>query len=154
MLFRSTQRNQYRVVLETDIGLQADPTGLDRVYVAATGGRQVPLSSVARFERGHAPLAVRHPGQLPAATISFNLAPGVSLGEATELVETATRDGSGFVDYMKPRPGAAVPVEKVASVQMFKPWGWIVAAGLYREDRKSTRLNSSHVSESRMPSSA
>ncbi|SDA10857.1 methyl-accepting chemotaxis sensory transducer with Cache sensor [Methylobacterium sp. UNC378MF] len=51
-----------------------------------------------------------------------------------EMVETATRDGSGFVDYMKPRPGAAVPVEKVASVQMFKPWGWIVAAGLYRDD--------------------
>ena len=51
-----------------------------------------------------------------------------------EMVETAKRDGAGFVDYMKPRAGGSVPVEKVASVQMFKPWGWIVATGLYRDD--------------------
>ncbi|WP_457105099.1 methyl-accepting chemotaxis protein [Methylobacterium sp. P5_C11] len=51
-----------------------------------------------------------------------------------EMVETAKRDGSGFVDYLKPRAGGTVPVEKVASVQMFKPWGWIVATGLYRDD--------------------
>ncbi|MCJ2136179.1 methyl-accepting chemotaxis protein [Methylobacterium sp. J-026] len=51
-----------------------------------------------------------------------------------EMVETARRDGSGFVDYLKPRAGGTVPVEKVASVQMFKPWGWIVATGLYRDD--------------------
>jgi len=51
-----------------------------------------------------------------------------------EMVATAKRDGAGFVDYMKPRPGGTVPVEKVASVQVFKPWGWIVAVGLYRDD--------------------
>jgi methyl-accepting chemotaxis protein len=51
-----------------------------------------------------------------------------------EMVETAQRDGSGMVDYMKPRPGGAVPVEKLASVQMFKPWGWVVATGLYLDD--------------------
>ncbi|MDP4003815.1 methyl-accepting chemotaxis protein [Methylobacterium sp. NEAU K] len=51
-----------------------------------------------------------------------------------EMVEVATRQGSGLVDYMKPRPGGTVPVEKVASVQLFKPWGWIVATGLYRDD--------------------
>ena len=51
-----------------------------------------------------------------------------------EMVETAKRGGAGFVDYMKPRPGGTVPVEKIASVQMFKPWGWIVATGLYRDD--------------------
>ncbi|MCJ2062328.1 methyl-accepting chemotaxis protein [Methylobacterium sp. J-088] len=51
-----------------------------------------------------------------------------------EMVETATRDGSGIVNYMKPRPGGAEPVEKIASVQMFKPWGWIIATGLYRDD--------------------
>jgi multidrug efflux pump len=83
------QRNQYRAVLEIDPALQTDPTALDRVYVGASGGRQVPLSSVARFERGYAPLAVRHQGQLPASTISFNLSPGTSLGDATQLVETA-----------------------------------------------------------------
>ena len=87
-----TRRNQYRAVLEIDPALQADPTALDRIYVGASGGRQVPLSSVARFERGYAPLAVRHQGQLPASTISFNLAPGMSLGEAIEAVESAVRE--------------------------------------------------------------
>jgi methyl-accepting chemotaxis protein len=51
-----------------------------------------------------------------------------------EMVETAKAQGAGFVDYLKPRAGGTVPVEKVASVQMFKPWGWIVATGLYRDD--------------------
>ena len=85
------ERNQYRAVLEVDPVLQLDPTALDRIYVAASGGRQVPLSSVARFERGYAPLAVRHQGQLPASTISFNLAPGVALGEATQAIEDTVR---------------------------------------------------------------
>jgi len=87
-----TRRNQYRAVLEVDPALQTDPTALDRIYVAASGGRQVPLSAVARFERGYAPLAVRHQGQLPASTISFNLAPGMSLGEAIDAVEGVVRD--------------------------------------------------------------
>jgi multidrug efflux pump len=86
------QSNQYRVVLEIDPALQLDPSALDRIQVGAAGGRQVPLSSVARFERGYAPLAVRHQGQLPAATLSFNLAPGVSLGDATELIDSAVRE--------------------------------------------------------------
>jgi multidrug efflux pump len=84
------QRNQYKVVLEIDPKLQVDPSLLNRLYVGAAGGAQVPLSSVARFERGTAPLAVRHQGQFPAATISFNLAPGVALSTA----ETAVRDST------------------------------------------------------------
>ena len=51
-----------------------------------------------------------------------------------EMVEVAARQGSGFVAYLKPRPGGAEPVEKIASVQLFKPWGWIVATGLYLDD--------------------
>jgi multidrug efflux pump len=84
------QRNQYKVVLEIDPKLQVDPSLLDRIYVGATGGAQVPLSSVARFERGTAPLAVRHQGQFPAATISFNLAPGVALSTAETAVQAAS----------------------------------------------------------------
>jgi multidrug efflux pump len=86
------QRNQYKVVLEIDPRLQVDPSLLDRLYVGATGGAQVPLSSVARFERGTAPLAVRHQGQFPAATISFNLAPGVALSTAETAVQNATSE--------------------------------------------------------------
>jgi multidrug efflux pump len=84
------QRNQYKVVLEIDPKLQVDPALLNRIYVGAAGGAQVPLSSVARFERGTAPLAVRHQGQFPAATISFNLAPGVALSTAETAVQDAT----------------------------------------------------------------
>jgi multidrug efflux pump len=84
------ERNQYKVVLEVDPRLQIDPSLLDRVFVGAAGGAQVPLSAVARFARGTAPLAVRHQGQFPAATISFNLAPGVALSTGTTAVEAAT----------------------------------------------------------------
>jgi hydrophobe/amphiphile efflux-1 (HAE1) family protein len=84
------QRNQYKVVLEIDPKLQIDPSLLDRLYVGAAAGTQVPLSSVARFGRGTAPLTVNHQGQFAAATISFNLAPGVALGTAESAVENAT----------------------------------------------------------------
>jgi multidrug efflux pump len=84
------QRNQYRVVLEIDPKLQIDPSLLNRLYVGAAGGAQVPLSSVARFDRATAPLTVNHQGQFAAATISFNLAPGVALGAAETAIENAT----------------------------------------------------------------
>ncbi|HEX3403466.1 MAG TPA: efflux RND transporter permease subunit [Acetobacteraceae bacterium] len=87
-----TQRNQYKVVLEIDPRLQTDPSLLDRIYVGATGGKQVPLSAVAHFERDSAPLAVRHQGQFPAATLSFNLAPGMALGDAETAVDNAARE--------------------------------------------------------------
>jgi multidrug efflux pump len=87
-----TQRNQYKVVLEIDPALQVDPSMLDRIYVGSAKGMQVPLSQVARFERGTATLAIRHQGQYPAATISFNLKPGYALGDAQKAVEQATVD--------------------------------------------------------------
>jgi multidrug efflux pump len=87
-----TQRNQYKVVLEIDPALQVDPSLLDRIYVGSSAGTQVPLSQVARFERGTSTLAVRHQGQYPAATISFNLKPGFALGDAQAAVQKATVD--------------------------------------------------------------
>jgi len=87
-----TARNQYRVVLEVDPALQTDPSSLDRIFVGATGGKQVPLLSVVRMQRGTAPLAVRHQGQFPAATISFNTPPGVAQGDAMAAVQQATVD--------------------------------------------------------------
>jgi multidrug efflux pump len=82
-----SDRNQYKVVLEVDPRLQTDPSMLDNVYVGAPGAQQIPLSAVAHFERGTTPLAVRHQSSFPSASISFNLAPGMALGEATDLVE-------------------------------------------------------------------
>jgi multidrug efflux pump len=82
-----TQRNQYKVVIEIDPKLQTDPSLLDRLYVGSSNGKQVPLAALASFVRGTAPLAVRHQGQYPAATLSFNLAPGEALGTATDAVQ-------------------------------------------------------------------
>jgi hydrophobe/amphiphile efflux-1 (HAE1) family protein len=77
-----TERNQYWVVLETDPALQTDPGDLDRVFLAGGNGAQVPLLAAVRVSRGTAPLAVHHQGQFPAATISYNIAPGFAEGAA------------------------------------------------------------------------
>jgi multidrug efflux pump len=87
-----TQRNQYRVILEVDPLYQRDPNNLSQIYVPGTGGAQVPLSNVARFERGIAPLVINHQGQFPAVTISFGLKEGVALEAATADVQQAVLD--------------------------------------------------------------
>jgi multidrug efflux pump len=86
------QSNQYRVVLEADPAWQADPNSLLRLRVPGTAGAQVPLSAIATIEKITAPLVVTHQAQFPAVTLSFNLAPGFSLGEAVAAVATAERD--------------------------------------------------------------
>ena len=87
-----TERNQYRVVLEVDPRLQTDPSFLDRIYVGATGGKQVPLGAVVRVEAASAPLAVHHEGQFPAATISYNITPGMAEGDALVAVRQAATE--------------------------------------------------------------
>jgi multidrug efflux pump subunit AcrB len=87
-----TQRNQYRVVLEVDPLYQRDPNDLSHIFVSGRGGTQVPLSNVARFERGIAPLVINHQGQFPAVTISFGLQEGVALEVATQDVRQAVLD--------------------------------------------------------------
>jgi multidrug efflux pump len=87
-----TDRNQYRVVLEAMPLLQTDPAMLNRIYVGSSTGTQMPLSSLVSFERGTAPLAVRHQGQYPAATISFNVTPGVATGTAIATVRKIADD--------------------------------------------------------------
>ena len=87
-----TQRNQYRVIMEVDAQYQRDPNDLSRVFVPGTGGAQVPLANVARFERSIAPLVINHQGQFPAVTISFGLKDGVALETATADVRQAVLD--------------------------------------------------------------
>ncbi len=82
-----TQSNQYRVVLEVAPSFRQGLDGLQRLYVPGANGVQVPLSSVARFSERQAPLAVNHVAQFPSATISFNLSPGASLGEAVDAIK-------------------------------------------------------------------
>jgi hydrophobe/amphiphile efflux-1 (HAE1) family protein len=87
-----TSRNQYRVILEVDAPYQRDPNDLSHIYVPGTGGKQIPLANVARFERSIAPLVINHQGQFPAVTISFGLKEGVALDTATADVQQAILD--------------------------------------------------------------
>jgi multidrug efflux pump len=83
------QLNQYHVVMEVDPKYSSSPEALNYIYVRASNGNNVPLSAFAHFERANTALAVNHQGQFPSVTLSFNLAPGVSLGEATRLIQAA-----------------------------------------------------------------
>ena len=83
--------NQYHVVLEVDPHFKNDPDSLKAVYVIAQGN-QVPLSSFVHFGVSNTALAVNHQGQFPAVTISFNLAPGVALGDATRAIEATEQE--------------------------------------------------------------
>ncbi|MDE2248559.1 MAG: efflux RND transporter permease subunit [Xanthomonadaceae bacterium] len=82
---------QYWVILQVDYPLQNDPAILSQLYVTSNSGALVPLSTVASFQRIAQPLTVNHQGQLPAVTISFNLAPGVSLSQAVGSIDGAMR---------------------------------------------------------------
>jgi multidrug efflux pump len=82
------QANQYRVVLEALPQYQRDPSILSKLYLPGLAGAQVPLSAVATLTRTTAPLAISHRAQFPAASLSFNLAPGESLGDAVDRVKT------------------------------------------------------------------
>jgi multidrug efflux pump len=85
------QANQYRVVLEADPSWQRNPSSLLQLRVPGSGGAQVPLAAIATIERTTAPLAVTHDAQFPSVTLSFNLAPGYSLGDAVQAVAQAER---------------------------------------------------------------
>jgi len=83
--------NQYRVVLEVAPEFQQSPDALKALYVKSSTGQQVPLSAISRFVPSTTPLAVSHQGFFPAVTLSFNLAPGVALGEAVATIQAAER---------------------------------------------------------------
>ena len=86
------QYNQHHVILEVSPEYQPDPSSLSKIYVESNSGQQVPLASVAKFTTSNTSLSVNHQSQFPAVTISFNLPPGVSLGRATELIQSASQE--------------------------------------------------------------
>ena len=81
-----TAINQYHVVLEVEPKYWQSPVNLNDVYIRAAQGKVVPLSAIAHYEPSTAPLAVNHQGQYPSVTISFNLAPGVALSDASRAI--------------------------------------------------------------------
>jgi len=85
------QLNQYHVVMEVAPEFSRSTEALQNIYVRASSGTPVPLAAFARFGPSNTPLAVSHQGQYPSVTLSFNLAPGVALGQATQLIKQAER---------------------------------------------------------------
>jgi multidrug efflux pump len=83
--------NQYHVVMEVAPQFQQTTEALQNIYLRATNGNPIPLAAFTRFVPSNTPLAVNHQGQIPSVTISFNLAEGVSLGQATQAIENAQR---------------------------------------------------------------
>ena len=87
-----TQTSQYRVVLEVKPEFQKGMDALEDIYVASSGGGPVRLSTIARVSEKTAPLLINHLAQFPSATISFNLAPGYSLGHAVDAIRAAQQE--------------------------------------------------------------
>ena len=87
-----TQLNQYHVVMEVDPQFWQSPDGLQYIFVRANNGSQVPLSVFTHYEATTAPLAINHQGPFPSVTISFNLPPGVALGDAVTAIGAAERE--------------------------------------------------------------
>jgi len=87
-----TQLNQYRVILETKPEFKDHPEDLGSLYVRSSAGGQVPLGAISRVQETKGPLVISHQGQFPATTLSFNLAPDASLGDAVKAIDSAMRE--------------------------------------------------------------
>jgi len=86
-----TSINQYQVIVELEPQYQRDPSSLSMLYIRSSNGHLVPLNAVATLRPGLGPLSINHLGQLPSVTLSFNIKPGVSLGEVVSAVEKTAR---------------------------------------------------------------
>jgi multidrug efflux pump len=87
-----TQLNQYHLIMEVQPEFQTDPAHLEDIYLNTAGGTPVPLSAITKSSQSAAPVLISHMGQFPATTVSFNLAPGVSLGAAVQAIEKVQKD--------------------------------------------------------------
>ncbi|PWT93135.1 MAG: acriflavine resistance protein B [Proteobacteria bacterium] len=87
-----TSSRQYKLILEVQPRFQNDPSALSRIYLPVPGGARVPLTAVAHFSDKIEPLTVNHQGQFPSVTLSFNVAPGHSLGQAVERIQAIQND--------------------------------------------------------------
>ncbi|GAB1715454.1 MAG: acriflavin resistance protein [Nitrobacter sp.] len=115
-----TNSNQYRVILEADPSLQNSLQALSSIYLpSSVGSTPVPLSVLAKIREETAPLQVSHLGQFPAATISFNLAPGASLGEAVTAIKQAEADLGLPASVISTFQGAALAFQSSLSNQIF-----------------------------------
>jgi hydrophobe/amphiphile efflux-1 (HAE1) family protein len=87
-----TSSHQYKLILEVEPQFQNDPEALSRIYISTPTGARVPLSTFAKFTNKVEPLTVNHQGQFPSVTLSFNVAPNYSLGQAVERIQAIESD--------------------------------------------------------------
>lgn len=113
-----TQSNEYRVILEADPSVGQTPASLGAIYLPSAGSGQVPLSAIASINVRQAPLLANHLAQFPATTISFNLAPGVSLGDATAAVTAAQQDMHPPAGLVTGFQGAALALQSSLSNEL------------------------------------
>jgi len=120
-----TQSNQYRVILETAPAFKTGPEALNDIYLPTASGGQTPLSSIATIEQQQSPLVVNHVGQFPAATISFNLAKGASLGDAVNSIKKVEKQMDVPLSITTTFLGAADAYEKSLSNEL-----WLILAAI------------------------
>ncbi|HEX5281965.1 MAG TPA: MdtB/MuxB family multidrug efflux RND transporter permease subunit [Micropepsaceae bacterium] len=106
-----TQSNQYRVILEADPDLETSLDTLNSIYLPSSGGGQVPLSAIAKIEQRNVPMEIDHLAQFPAAMVSFDVAPGSSLGAAVTAVRQAEADAGIPASVRTSFEGAALSFE-------------------------------------------
>lgn len=87
-----SKNNQYSVILELQPGCQVEPAALSWLHVRAADGRQIPIDAVAKLRQDVGPVTINHSGQMPSVTVSFDVRPGVSLGEAVDKVNAIARE--------------------------------------------------------------
>jgi multidrug efflux pump len=116
-----TQSNQYRVILEGDPTQKVDPVSLGNLYLPSSTASNgvVPLSAIATFHQRRAPLLISHLGQFPATTVSFNLAPGASLGSAVKAIEAARQSIELPSSFIIRFQGAALAFQSSLSNELF-----------------------------------
>jgi multidrug efflux pump len=115
-----TNSNQYRVILEADPSLQTSLQSLSDIYLpSSVGGAPVPLAVMAKMREETAPLQVSHLGQFPASTVSFNLAPGASLGDAVTAIKEAQAEINLPPSVISSFQGAALAFQSSLSNQLF-----------------------------------
>ncbi|MBC7794586.1 MAG: multidrug efflux RND transporter permease subunit [Clostridia bacterium] len=113
-----SQANQYRVILEADARMQGSVDSLQRMYLPSSDGGQVPLSAIAKVEERPVALQISHLAQFPAASVSFNLAHGVSLGEAVDAIRQAQAEISLPASFITEFQGAALAFQAALSNEL------------------------------------
>jgi multidrug efflux pump len=120
-----TQSTQRRVILEADPRLQNSIVSLNDIYLPSAGGGQVPLAAVARIEQRTGPLQIDHLGQFPSATVSFDVAPGYSLGTAVKDIQQAEIDANKPPGITTQFQGAALAFQSALSNEL-----WLILAAI------------------------